>query len=269
MQTQPNNQEKPQPRMTLASVQRGKIKQPMRLVMYGPPGIGKSTFASQAPNPIFIGAEKGTAMLDVARFPQPERWEDVHEALRTLWNEKHDFKTLVVDTLDWLEPLNHAQVVAEDGKVKSIDEIGYGRGFNVALDKWRVFLSRLEKLCDARGLNIILLAHCHVKTFKAPDVDHYDRYELKLHAKANGLIQEWADEVLFANYETLTREDDRTKTVRGVSDGTRLLHTVRHACWDAKNRHSLPAVLPLSWDEYAGAVRASQDFEDKQEQSND
>lgn len=259
---QPSNGQQRKPRMTLASVQRGKLKQPMRLVMYGPPGIGKSTFAAHAPAPIFLGAEKGTANLDVARFPQPERWQDAHEALRTLWNEEHGFKTLVVDTLDWLEPLIHDEVCAEDkDKPASIDDIGYGKGFNVALSKWRLFLGRLEKLCDARGMNIILLAHCHVKTFKAPDVEHYDRYEMKLHAKASGLIQEWADEVLFANYETLIDKDARTKAVRGMSDGTRLLHTVRHACWDAKNRHDLPAELKLSWDDYARAVRASQDSE--------
>lgn len=242
----------PASRMTLKAVKRGPVQQPLRLVLYGPPGIGKSTFAASAPSPVFLGGEKGTAQLDVARFPQPETWKEVWESIRALLDEEHSYQTYVVDTLDWIEPLCWAQVAKDAGK-EHIEDIGYGKGFNAALDEWRLFLSRLERLSDA-GINVVLLAHCHIRPFKNPEGEPFDRYEMKLHAKASSLIQEWADEVLFTNYETLTLEDKGR--VRGVSSGARLVHTVRAAAFDAKNRHSLPAVLPLDWGEYEAAVQA-------------
>jgi DNA polymerase III delta prime subunit len=248
--------------MSLAAVVKGKISQPLRLILYGPPGIGKSTFASNAPAPIFIGAEKGTAQLDVNRFPQPEKWDDVFDAMIVLGTQKHDYKTLVLDTVDWLEPLCHRFICekesegkSENQKITSIDAFGYGRGYNLALDQWRKLLTFLERLCDKQGMNIILLAHSQIRNFKNPEGEDFDRYEMKLHHKAGGLLQEWADEVLFANYETFTTE---TKgRVRGLSSGMRLIHTVRTAAFDAKNRHDLPDQLPLAWPDYEAATRDS------------
>jgi hypothetical protein len=253
------NQNNGASRMSLTSVVKGKISQPLRLVLYGPPGIGKSTFASNAPSPIFIGAEKGTAELDIARFPQPEKWDEVLEAITTLGTIDNAYKTLVLDTVDWIEPLIHAHILAEESKGKSeakivtdIDSLGYGRGYNLAMTQWRKLLVYLERLCDVRGMNIILLGHSQIKSFKNPEGEDFDRYEMKLHHKASGLIQEWADEVLFCNYETYAVE---TKgRVRGVSSGTRQIHTVRSAAFDAKNRHGLPETLPLEWSDYAAAV---------------
>jgi hypothetical protein len=245
--------------MTLGKVVKGRIAQPLRLVLYGPPGIGKSTFAGNAPSPIFIGAEKGTAQLDVERFPQPAAWPEVIEALTALGTQDHGYKTVVIDTVDWMEPMIHASVIAEESKGKSeakqitdIDSMGYGRGYNLAMTQWRKLLTYLERLSDVRGMNVILLAHSQIKSFKNPEGEDFDRYEMKLHHKASGLLQEWADEVLFCNYETYAVE---TKgRVRGVSSGTRIIHTVRTAAFDAKNRHDLPETLPLSWADYAAAV---------------
>lgn len=257
-----NGNDKPK-RMTLANVVKGQIDQPLRLILYGPSGIGKSTFGSHAPVPIFLGAEKGTAQLDVARLPQPRTWAEVFEAITALGTEDHTYKTLVVDTLDWIEPLCHRHVCEAENARKpdkkpftDIDEFGYGRGYNIALDQWRKFLAMVERLHAARGMNIVLLAHSQIKKFANPEADDYDRYEMKLHHKASGLLQEWADEVLFANYDTAVHEDNRGR-VRGIDSGSRIIHTTRRAAWDAKNRHSLPATLPLSWEDYEAAVKAN------------
>lgn len=246
-------------RMQLGAVIRGKVERPMRVLLYGVEGVGKSTFAASAPSPIFLAAEDGTAQLDVARFPEPERWADVLEALEELRTAEHSYKTVVVDTLDWLEPLCWAEIVAraQSSKITSIEDFGFGKGYVAALDEWRSLLARFERLRAERGMHVIFLAHSWIKTFKNPEDADYDRYELKLHAKAGGLLKEWADAVLFARYETFSNTDEKTKRTRGVSTGARVLHTQRMAAWDAKNRYDLPETLPLDWSAFADAVRAA------------
>lgn len=247
----------PPSRMQLKDVRRGKIETPDRVLLYGPEGIGKSTFGSGSPAPIFLGAEEGTAHLDIARFPRPENFEDVRDAIRTLVNEKHDFKTLVVDTLDWLEPLIWEFICKRDGE-KNIESYGYAKGYIAALDQWRVFLADLERVWTQKKMNIVLLAHSWIKSFKNPTGEDYDRYELKLHAKAAGLLKEWSDHVFFAQYETYAKKDERTKRVRGVDTGARLIFTERRAAYDAKHRGFLPEELPLSWADFAAARGAGQ-----------
>jgi len=245
------------PRMSLTKVVSGRIAKPVRVLVWGTEGIGKSTFGASAPSPIFLGAEDGTSELDVARFPEPSTWQDAHDAIAELTNVQHEYKTLVIDTLDWLEPLCWRAVCAKGDRgkrVDSIEELPYGRGYTAALDEWRRLLSAVERLRSSRGMHVVLLAHAWIKPFKNPDGDDFDRYELKLHAKAGGLLKEWCDAVLFANYETLTREaNGRSK---GVSTGARVLHTQRRAAYDSKNRYDLPETLPLDWHAFIEAVAA-------------
>lgn len=249
----PSTQPQAPSRMKLGAVTKGRLERPMRVLVYGTEGIGKSTFAAAAPSPIFLAAEDGTAQLDIARFPEPKSWREVFDAIEELTEGAHEFKTLVVDTLDWLEPLCW-QAVCERSRWKSIEDGGYGKGYVAALDEWRVFLARLERLRERRQMHIIFLAHSWVKTFKSPDTDDFDRYELKVHTKAGGLLKEWADAVLFARYETFSHTDEKTKRVKGVSTGARVLHTQRTAAWDAKNRYDLPELLPLDFQAFADAV---------------
>lgn len=259
MQTKPQPQQPAREprRMTLGAVTRGQLHKPLRVLLYGVEGVGKSTFGAAAPSPIFLASEDGTATLDVARFPEPQCWSDVLDAIDTLTTEPHDFRTLVIDTLDWLEPLCWAQVVAEGGpKIKSIEDFGYGKGYVAALDQWRGLLARLERMRTARGMHVIMLAHSWVKPFKNPEDDDYDRYELKLHAKAGGLLKEWCDAVLFARHDETTARDEKTKRTRGVSSGARVICTSRTAAYDAKNRHDLPPTMPLSWADFEAATIA-------------
>jgi hypothetical protein len=242
-------------RMTLGGVVKGRQDAPVRAVVFGIEGIGKSTFGANAPRPIFLGAEDGTSQLDVERFPSPETWADMMEAVRVLTDEPHEYGTLVIDTLDWAEPLLWAHICKRDSQ-KDIEAYGFGKGYQFALDEWRVFLAALERLRKAKRMHVVLIAHSWIKTFKNPEGDDFDRYEMKLNAKAAGLVKEWADCVLFANYETYANKDAKTKKVKGVDTGARLLFTERRAAFDAKNRYGLPESLPLSWPDFFAAMQA-------------
>lgn len=254
----PSIQPTPAPsRMRIAAVSRGVRTEPHKVLIFGGPGLGKSTFAADAPDPVFLDTERGTAHLDVPRFPVPETWQDALDAVHELETSEHSFKTFVIDTLDHLEPLLWAKVCADAG-VRSIEDVGggYGKGYIAATDGWRQLLAGLERLREKRGMNIVLVGHSWIRPFKDPESEGYDRYELKLNAKAAGLLKEWSDTVLFANYETFAHEG-KSKRVRGVSTGARMLYTARTAAYDAKNRSNLPDSIPLSWQEFDAAVQAN------------
>lgn len=246
----------PPPRMTLAAVRRGRIDTPVRTLLYGVEGIGKTTFGANAPNPIFIGAEDGAGRLEISRFPQPNSWEDIREAIRTLTREAHGYETVVIDTLDWAEPLNWRFICNRDNK-KDIEDYGYGKGYTAALDEWRVLIADLERMRAARSMQVVLVAHSWIKSFKNPEGDDFDRYELKIHNKAAGLLKEWSDVVLFTNHETYAVKEG-SKRVKGVSTGARMCYSTRTAAYDAKNRFGLPESFPLDWEDYAVALQAGQ-----------
>ena len=93
---------------SLSGIRKGPIRAPIRVLGYGAEGVGKSTFATGAPSPIWLGAEGGTMALDVERLPEPKTWDEAMSSLSDVRNDAHDFKTLVLDPLGWLEPLNWA-----------------------------------------------------------------------------------------------------------------------------------------------------------------
>ncbi|RYE75646.1 MAG: ATP-binding protein, partial [Myxococcales bacterium] len=241
------------PRMTLANITRGKQDRPLRVIVYGVEGVGKSTFAAQAPQPIFLCAEDGTSHLDVARFPSPRTWTEALEAIKVLTVEDHPFKTLVIDTLDWLEPLCWQHVCQLQGK-QSIEDFSYGKGYVLAMDQWRQMLGRLDNLTRTRRMHIVMVAHASIRRIDDPQSGAFDRYRMKLHEKSSDVLREWVDAILFARHEV--RAIERNGKMRGVSSGVRLLHTTWTAAYDAKNRFDLPDTLPLAWDEFETAVRA-------------
>jgi hypothetical protein len=232
----------------------GRVESPLRVLLYGTEGVGKSTFAMGAPNPVYLCAEDGTEHLDIHRLPAPRTWTDVRESIRDLTTEPHDFRALVLDTVDWIEPMLWEHICQKNGKA-SIEAFGFGKGYVAALDEWRLFVADLERLRKDRKMWIVLLAHAVIRTFKNPEGEDYDRWQLKIHDKASGLLKEWSDCVLFANFETCTFEDSKAKT-KAISSGARFVHTQRRAAWDAKNRYDLPERLPLSWADFAAALNA-------------
>ena len=228
----------------LQSVTAGRITRPQKVVIYGPEGIGKSTIASQFPSSVFLDTESGSHHLDVARLPAPKTWDDVTAAIAALASESHDFHTLVIDTADWLEKLLIEHICQRANKT-SVEDFGYGKGYIVLAEEFTKFLASLNPLL-ARGMHILLLAHCRIVKFEQPEAaGAYDRYELKLTKQVAPLVKEWCDIQLFANYFTRVADSDSGKK-RGVGGRERVLYTTHTAAWDAKNRHGLEEKLPFA-----------------------
>ena len=178
------------------------------------------------------------------------------EPLYALYNEPHEFGTVVIDSVDWLEPLIWKRV-CDDNKWGSIEEPGYGKGYVAALDLWREYLDGLNALRNERGMTVIQIAHTDIKRFDSPVHEPYDRYVIKLHARAAALLQEHSDIVLFANYRVSTVKSDvgfNKKVTRALGSGERVLYTEERPAFLAKNRYGLPDVLPLDWPAFAAAM---------------
>jgi hypothetical protein len=239
----------------LSTISRGKRPRHIFALFYGTDGVGKTTVCSHAPNPIFIGAEKGTEQLDVARFPQTDSIGELLAQIRALQTEKHEFDSAVLDSLDWVEPLIW-KAVCDEGKVENIEQFGggYGKGYVRALDLWRTLIKELAVL--NLNMHVLLIGHAQIKSFQDPELPTaYDRYQLKINDKAAALVREAADAVLFARFETeLVRATGAKAKVRG--EGKRIMYTESRPGFDAKNRFNLPFVMPLDWKTFGDAIRA-------------
>ena len=237
----------------LEQVQSGRSQRPRRLTIYGNHGLGKTTMAARAPGVIFIPTEDGLGQLDVPRFPLAEDYPQVIQALSELYSEEHNYRTVVIDSLDWLERLIWADVCRQRG-VQSMEDIGYGRAYVFALTQWREVLTGLNALRNERGMMVILIAHCQIEKFQSPLADTYDRYVPRLHKHASAIIQEWCDDVLFCTYKVRTKQVDegfdRSRT-RAIGELERVIYTTEGPAHMAKNRLDLPEELPLDWNAYA------------------
>jgi hypothetical protein len=236
-------------------INKGKVAAPRRVLLYGTHGIGKSSWAAAAPNPIFIQTEDGLSDIGVDRTDLMRDFGDVMTVMGQLYSEPHDYRTAVVDTCDWLEKLMHTAVAREKGKT-SIEEIPYKAGYLLAVKHWQIFLSSLDHIRRHRGMNIILLAHAKIEKFDAPDMDTYSRYSPDLHKSASPMVQEWADEVLFARFrvDTIKESEGFNSRAKAVGDGERIVHTCEAPTHMAKRRLLMPDVIQLSFESYQQCV---------------
>lgn len=224
-----------------------KISKPPRILIYGESGLGKSTFGSLAPNPVFIQIEDGLDAMDVQTFEKVENYDMLISQLEQVATEEHDFKTLVIDSIDWLESIIWNQVCLESN-VKNINSAlgGYGKGYSAAVDFFREYLDALDFLRNKKNMMIIQIAHANVKKYENPDTDAYDRYQVKLQDKASDLFFEYSDIVLFLNTFITTKKEDAgfsKDRKRAVGSNERILYTSDRPTARAKSRYDLPAEI--------------------------
>lgn len=235
------------------NITKGKVAKAQRVIIYGTEGIGKSTFAAQFPDPLFIDTEGSTSNMDVARLDKPTSYSFMLQQVDFIKKQK-PCKTLVIDTIDWAESIVITHICNAENK-NSIEDFGYGSGFIKLEEEVGRFLNKLQEVVDV-GINVVLTAHAQIKKFEQPDeMGAYDRYELKLGkkttAKTSSLVKEWGDMVLFMNYKTFSVATDDKGRKHKAQGGIRTMYATHHPAWDAKNRHDLPDEMPMDYGQIA------------------
>lgn len=246
-------------------ITKGKRARAQKVVIYGTEGIGKSSLASQFPEPLFIDTEGSTDNMDVARLDKPTSWIMLNNQIAFVKANPTVCKTLVIDTIDWAESLCVDNLCAMHGK-KGIEDFGYGNGYVYAKEEMGRFLNKLQDLIEI-GINVVLTAHAQIRKFELPDeMGSYDKYELKLGKKTSSqtapLVKEWADLLLFCNYKTYLISQEKS-TKKKAQGNQRVMYTEHNPAWDAKNRHGLPSELPLDYNSIAHIFKTEEKEEVK------
>ena len=222
---------------------------PSITIIYGPSGLGKTTLAVGSKNPIVLQTEEGLGILtknrEIPHFKLAKDYDTFFGYLKFLVDSDLEYNTLVIDSLDWLEPLIHTKT-CEVHKQASIESFGYGRGYNEALKYWREVLDLVNTLRNEKKMRIVLIAHNQIKAFHDPSTESYDRHELKLHKAASALVLEASDMCLFLNYKkgTVKVQGNKGLTSKTVQSGRVLVTTESPACV-AKNRYGLPEEIQV------------------------
>ena len=222
----------------------GKETRPLKIVIYGPEGIGKSTFASQFPDPLFIDTEGGTSNLNIRRIKCNKSWNELIAIVKEIYENPTICKTVVLDTADWAETLC-TNAVCEKYRKNNIEDFGFGKGYVYLVDEFSKLLSLLDQLIDV-GINVVITAHAKPRKFELPEEQGaFDRYEMKLTRQVAPLIKEWSDALFFVNYKIyVVTTENNSKKAQG---GKRVLYTTHNPTYDAKNRFNLPEELELNF----------------------
>lgn len=234
--------------MTL-TINSGKISRAVKTVIYGTEGIGKSTLASQFPNPLFIDVEGGTAQMDVRRIEAPRDWTELVAIVNEVSRNPGICGTLILDTADFSEQMLIGWICKKYKKT-GIEDFGYGKGYTYLMEEWQQLMAAFDAVIKA-GMNVTVIAHARQRKIELPDqAEAFDHWEMKLSRQVAPLLKEWADLLLFLNYKTyVVTTDNQTRKAQG---GKRVMYTSHNPVWDAKNRHGLPEELDLSFDGIAG-----------------
>ena len=214
----------------------GTRKRPQRIVVYGPEGVGKSTFASLFPKPLFVDTESGT---------EPRTWGGLAAEIDDFYRDHQGYETLVVDTADGAATLCEQYVLERDG-MKSLSDYGYGAGYEKLRQEWQKMLTSLDGIIAGPSpANVVVVAHSQLRKFEVPEESgSFDKYELKMDKRLAAATKEWADAVLFLNFRTIVSKNSEGHVK--ASGKERTLYTEHNAVWDAKNRWQLPEEVRLA-----------------------
>jgi hypothetical protein len=232
--------------ISLANIREAEATLPPRLLIHGLPGVGKTSLAAKFPKPVFLQTEDGTPSgLKLSTFGLLQTYADIRDALAALGSEPHGYKTVVLDSLDKLEGLIWADV-CNTNNWTSVEAPGYGRGYVIADKWWRDFLAGFDWLRRERGMATVSLAHSAVETVNDPRAPTYTSYQLRVHKRARGLVQDEMDVIAFlATDVAVISEDAGFNKKRNRADGgsARWLHFEGRPAFVAKSRFDLPAKI--------------------------
>lgn len=240
---------------------KSKLEAP-RILVYGKHKIGKSTFAAGCPKPIFLATEDGLGALGVDMIDCTKGYVDVLKAIKKI--SETDYRTIVIDSLDWLEKLIFEHVKAELGWNEINPPNTFGRGYIRAEDHWRYFIGEISKLHKTKKMMPVFIAHTKVSKFEDPERDNYDQYRLDLQDRAAGVLSEYVDIIAFVTDQVVTKEKKEefgSKVIKAQSTGERIMKLGKSAAYEAGNRYGLPDELPLSWQVLARELKGKKKVE--------
>jgi AAA domain len=233
---------------SMASLRSTQSTNPPVCIFYGVDKVGKTSLAAQFPDPVYLNTngERPPNDVELATFGEIETLDDVFDSIQALLTEPHDRKTLIVDSLDGLEPIMWAATCKRIG-VSTIEEAGYGKGYVEADVEWNEYLQAVGALAAA-GIAVVQLAHPEIIRFDSPTTDPYSRYTIKLHKRAAALVREKADIIGFLNYRVTLKEKEvapKKSVAHAESGGDRNIHLEERAGFIAGNRYSMPPSVPF------------------------
>lgn len=240
--------------MAPLNITRGRIQKALKIILYGPEGIGKTSLAARLPRPVFLDTEGSTKHFDVARLPDPTSWETLKAEAESVIEHAAEVGTLVIDTADWAEKLCNRAVCEKAGK-SGIEDFGYGKGYVFASEEFGRLLDILNRLSEL-GVNVVFTAHAQQRKVELPDqMDTYDKYELKCSKQISPMLKEWADMVLFCNFKTFVVQSESGKGK--AQGGERRMYAAHRPAFDAKNRFGLPDEMPMDFSQIAHLFNAA------------
>lgn len=227
----------------------GREREPVVAFVYGVPGVGKSTFAAGAPNPIFVGPERNKE-INALKFPQNQTHAQLMDYLREIEKgkqDKHNIRSVVLDAITTEEKVINQEIVkSEPGKTMETARKGYGKAWAESLTKLYEIREQLQTIADKKEMNIIVLAHSIKAEFSDPLLmTSYDTYKPALHVGKkfdhNSVFIDWASSVLFLTWKAYATEDRQYAT----AIGKREIKTEYRPSHIAKNRYNLPETIEM------------------------
>ncbi len=234
--------------MSLKGILKKAKQRPPVILVHGGPAVGKTTLGSQFPKPIIVTTEYGMGKIKCDHFPVAKTFDEFMDNMKQVRDGEHEYKTLVVDSVDWLQTLIHEKYCVVEN-IKSVESKGFGKGYVECLEYWRQYLDILDA-CRDRGMIIFQIAHSEIKKVEDPRVDSWDRYVIKLHRRASDLLQEHCDIIFFAAFKLgqVKRQGKGGGLTNKTIKGDRCLYAIDNPAYLAKNRYNLPEELPFDWE---------------------
>jgi AAA domain len=243
----------------LEKASKGVLMRPQVMVIYGPNGCGKTTLASEFENPVIVDLENGSGFLSkVSRIEAKDipDYAALKAVITEILTEAHDFKTLVIDSLESLEALLSTYICKKEA-VTSIEAIPYGKGYIYMREEIEALMRLLQSVRDKRQMNIVLVGHAAVKVFNDPSKNvSFDRYQLRLNEKCAAVVKDLADSIYFVTYRFDTRQDKGDKKAKAFGTSERVIFTEWQPAYDAKSRYPVPFEVPYTLDNVKATIQA-------------